>query len=156
MIEMIWAMDENRLIGKGNLLPWHIKKDLDYFKEKTKNKVVLMGDRTYRSLKHYYRGKQLPFKKIYVANNEDHFAYPDAELVQDLERFLATTDEDLIVIGGRTVYAIALPYASRLYITYVLGTYEGDVYFPDFCLSDFKLVKKVMEERLIFAVYERI
>lgn len=156
MIEMIWAMDENRLIGKGNLLPWHIKKDLDYFKRKTRNKVVLMGDRTYRSLKHYYKDKKLPFEKIYVANNEDHTGYPDAETVGDLERFLETTVEDLMVIGGRTVYEVALPYASRLYITYVLGTHEGDVYFPDFRLADFRLVKKVMEERLIFAVYERI
>ncbi len=156
MIEMIWAMDENRLIGKGNLLPWHIKKDLDYFKRKTRNKVVLMGDRTYRSLKHYYKDKKLPFEKIYVANNEDHTGYPDAETVWDLERFLEKADEDLMVIGGRTVYEVALPYAFRLYITYVLGTHEGDVYFPDFRLADFKLVKKEMEERLIFAVYERI
>lgn len=156
MIEMIWAMDENRLIGKGNLLPWHIKKDLEYFKNKTVNKTVLMGDRTYQSLKHYYKSRKLPFGKIYVANNEKHANYADAETINDLKHFFQSTEEDIMVIGGRTVYELALPYASRLYVTYVLDVYEGDVYFPYFRLADFKLITKKLEERLIFAVYERI
>lgn len=156
MIEMIWAMDENRLIGKDNRLPWHIKKDLDYFKRQTKDKTIVMGDRTYWSLKAYYKQRKLPFKKIYVANNEGHMTYADAATVSDLEDFFETTQEDLMVIGGRTVYEIALPYAERLYITFVLDRYDGDVYFPPFRLSDYALVKKEIEERLIFAVYERI
>ena len=61
MISLIWAMDENWLIGKDNVLPWHYPKDLAYFKSKTKNQTVLMGDMTYESLKGYYKEKQ--FKK---------------------------------------------------------------------------------------------
>ncbi|MFA6693170.1 MAG: dihydrofolate reductase, partial [Acholeplasmataceae bacterium] len=49
MIMMIWAMDENHLIGKGNLLPWHYPKDLEYFKKMTSDVSVLMGDMTYQS-----------------------------------------------------------------------------------------------------------
>ncbi|MFP4178014.1 MAG: dihydrofolate reductase, partial [Acholeplasmataceae bacterium] len=109
MIEMIWAMDENRLIGKKNRLPWHIERDLDYFKAMTRDRVVLMGKQTYRSLKNYYRDRALPFKKSYVATSTRGTTYPDATVVRDLERFLETTDEDIMVIGGRSIYATALP-----------------------------------------------
>ncbi len=155
MIEMIWAMDENWLIGKDNVLPWHYPKDLQYFKSKTKDAAVLMGDMTYLSLKSYYKTKPLPFRKIYVANiNESH--YSDAIWVKDLFQFLKETQEDIMVIGGKTIYQLCLPYAKRLHITYVLKTHEGNVYFPRFDLSAFRLIEKTMEEGLIFTVYERI
>ena len=51
MIKLIWAMDEERLIGKDNLIPWHCKEDLLYYKETTKGQTVLMGEATYDSLK---------------------------------------------------------------------------------------------------------
>jgi len=155
MIKMIWAMDENWLIGKDNLLPWHYPKDLAYFKNLTKDEAVLMGDMTYLSLKTYYKTKPLPFRKIYVANIQDA-SYPDATHVKDLFEFLKHVDEDIMVIGGKTIYQLCLPYAERLYITYVLKRYEGNVYFPKFDLSQFKLMNKELTDELIFAVYERI
>jgi len=155
MIKMIWAMDENHLIGKGNLLPWHYPKDLEYFKKMTESIAVLMGDMTYQSLKTYYKSKPLPFKKIYVANLADVF-YEDAIRVSDLFEFLKETKEDLMVIGGKTIYQLALPYADKLYITYVLKAYQGDVYFPNFDLNDFKLVWYQVEDGLIFSEYARV
>lgn len=155
MIALIWAMDENRLIGKDNLLPWHYPKDLEYFKRHTFDQSVLMGDLTYQSLKTYYKKKPLPFKTSYVANIQDA-SYPDAIHVKDLHAFIKSFQEDLFVIGGKTIYHLALPYADRLYITYVLATHEGNVYFPMFDLSPFKLIEKKIEDKLIFAVYERI
>ena len=155
MISMIWAMDENWLIGKDNRLPWHYPLDLAYFKNLTKDAHVLMGDQTYHSLKSYYKTKPLPFKKSYVANIMD-VTYPDATHVKDLLTFLLEIDEDIMVIGGKTIYQLALPYTNRLYITYILKTHEGNVYFPTFDLSFFRLIKKEMNEGLIFAVYERI
>lgn len=154
MISLIWAMDENWLIGKDNALPWHYPKDLQYFKAHTKDHAVLMGDMTYQSLKSYYKTKPLPFAKNYVANLIET-RYPDATLVKDLHGFLSTYQGDLFVIGGKTIYQLALPYAHRLYITFVLNRHEGNVFFPPFDLSSFQLIEKTMEEGLIFAVYER-
>jgi len=154
MISMIWAMDENWLIGKDNLLPWHYKEDLAYFKKNTKDEIVIMGDLTYQSLKTYYVKKPLPFKKVYVANVEQKI-YPDGVLVTDLFKFLKETKEDIMIIGGRTIYQLSLPYADRLYITYVLKSHVGNVYFPKFDLSAFKLINKKTVDGLIFAVYER-
>lgn len=155
MISMIWAMDENWLIGKDNVLPWHYPKDLAYFKSHTVGKTVLMGDMTYQSLKSYYRSKPLPFGKIFVANIMDT-EYKDAIRISDLFDFLKNCKEDVMIIGGKTIYQLALPYVDRLYITYILKTHEGNVYFPKFDLSKFKLIEKKMDNELIFAVYERI
>ncbi len=154
MISMIWAMDENWLIGKDNLLPWHYPKDLAYFKSHTKDYAVLMGDMTYQSLKSYYIKKPLPFKKIYVANINDAI-YPDAVHIKDVHSFFESTEEDIMIIGGKTIYQLSLPYADRLYITYILKSHEGNVYFPKFDLSLFNLNEYQTEDGLIFAVYER-
>lgn len=154
MIKLIWAMDENWLIGKGNRLPWHYPLDLKYYKEQTKHSAVLMGELTYQSLKGYYKNKPLPFKTIYVANLEQK-TYDDATLVSDVHAFFKSCHEDIFVIGGKTIYQLALPYADQLYITYVLSTHQGDVYFPSFDLNQFRCVKKTMSPGLIFSVYER-
>ena len=61
MITLIWAMDENQLIGNGDRLPWHIPEDLEKFREVTRGQTVLMGDATYKSLKRYYKSTPLPF-----------------------------------------------------------------------------------------------
>ena len=154
MIALIWAMDENRLIGKDNRLPWHYKEDLEYFKKMTADHAVLMGDLTYQSLKSYYKKKPLPFKKIYVANHQEH-CYRDAICVSDLNAFLKACHEDLFIIGGRMIYQLALEFASHLYITYVLGRYEGNVYFPVFDMTPFRLKSYQTTDHLIFSVYER-
>ena len=88
MINLIWAMDKNHLIGIGDKIPWHIKEDLLYYKEKTKGQVVLMGDVTYFSLKGYYKTKPLPYGKIYVATLDPNLELDDAIIVRDLDDFL--------------------------------------------------------------------
>lgn len=154
MINLIWAMDENWLVGKDDKLPWRIKEDLLYFQKITKDKIVLMGDLTYESMKGYYKNKKFPFKKIYVANLEDK-TYSDATLVKDVNTFLKDNKEELFVIGGPTIYKLSLPFADRLYITFVLDRYQGNVYFTKFDLNEFKLIDYKTSDKLIFTKYER-
>lgn len=156
MINLVWAMDENRLVGKDNKLPWHIKEDLQHFKNITNNETVLMGRETYLSMKTYYKKKPFPFKKTYVADLDNN-EYPDAETVTDVESFLTNykEDEDLFVIGGPTIYKLALPFADGLFITYVLKAYEGNVYFPDFDIRDYKLKYHKHSENLIYTLYTK-
>lgn len=156
MIAMIWAMDENWLMGDNNLLPWHYPEDLAFFKKITENKTVLMGRKTYESLKHYYRDKPFPYQKNYVLSRNPDLKLPDATVITDLEPFLNELKEDLYVIGGSIVYDLMMPYADRLYITYILKRYQGQTYFKPFDLSQFKCVHQTMLPELIIATYERI
>jgi dihydrofolate reductase len=147
-------MDPTGLIGKNNDLPWDYPEDLQYFKYITLNKTVLMGVTTFESIVQRLN-KPLPNRKSIVASL-DNFSYPGVEVINDLIGFLKKPhNEEIFVIGGKTIYEIAFPYADKLYITHIKKVYDGDTYL-DFDLSDFKLVKSDDNEELTFAVYERI
>ena len=159
MINMIWAMDKNNLIGDGNRIPWHIKEDLIYYKNKTKGQVVLMGDATYFSLKSYYKTKPLPYGKCYIATIDKNLKIEnpleDIEIIYDLDSFLKNFSGDLWVCGGATIYKLALPYANRLYISFIKGDFKGDKYFPTI---DYEKYNKIWENEtnsVIYTVFER-
>ena len=156
MINMIWAMDENNLVGNGDKIPWHIKEDLIYYKSKTKGQVVLMGDTTYYSLKGYYKDKPLPYGKIYVATIDKNLVIDGVIMVYDLVNFLENNQEDnLWVVGGATIYKISLPYANRLYISFIKGTHEGDRYFPKINFDDYKLIWENNSDLVRYTVFEK-
>ena len=160
MISMIWAMDENNLVGKGDRIPWHIKEDLLYYKSKTKGQIVLMGDTTYFSLKGYYKDKPLPYGKIYIATIDKNLNINDDKneiiMVYDLINFLENNKEDLWVVGGATIYKLSLPYADRLYISFVKGKYEGDRYFPQIDFNKYKLVWENNTDLVRYTTYEKV
>ena len=160
MINMIWAMDKNQLVGKGDRIPWHIKEDLLYYKSKTKGKVVLMGDTTYYSLKSYYKEKPLPYAKIYVATIDKSLVINDklndVTMIYDLVEFIKGYKDELWVVGGATIYKLSLPYADNLYISYIKGEYEGDRYFPTIDFSKYELVWQNDTKDVLYTVYERV
>ena len=161
MINLIWAMTKDNLIGKGNLMPWHIKEDLVYYKNKTAGKTVVMGEETYYSLKGYYKTRPLPYGTIYVASLDENLKLPDLKLddaivINDLIGFVASYKDELWVVGGATIYKLTLPYADRLYISFVKGNYEGDKYFPQIDYSNYKLIWNNETDLVHYTLYERV
>jgi len=156
MISIIVAIGINNLIGKGNDLPWHYPEDLNYFKGKTLNKTVLMGEQTFYSI--FSRiNKPLPNRNNVVATLDKNFKYPGVLVINDLISFLKEKrDEEIFIIGGLQIYKLALPYADRLYITHINKEYEGDVFFPEIDYSKYKLLSKEEKGDLAFSIYERI
>ncbi len=156
MINLIVAIGNNNIIGKGNDLPWHYPEDLQYFKKTTLNKTVLMGEKTFYSIVSRI-GKPLPKRKSIVATLDHAFQYESVEVVYDLINYLQNTDEEIFIIGGKQIYELSLPYAKRLYITHINKDYDGDIYFPKINYSEYKLISKQdSSEDLSFCVYERI
>lgn len=156
MISLIWAMDEENAIGKDNVLPWHYKEDLLYFRECIKNHKVLMGMNTYESILSY-RKSLFPNSTYYIATRR-RIRIDGVEIVSDLNSFIKKKfDDELFVIGGASVYKATLPYANKLYVTIVKGTHNGDAFFPEIDYGKFKLISSKMGENpdLEFRVYER-
>lgn len=155
MISLIFAVDPNFLIGKGNDLPWDYKEDLKYFREKTSGKTVLMGLETFKSILSRIH-KPLPNRHSVIASLVP-YEYPGAEVIGDLFAYLKEPrNEEIFVIGGKTIYELSFPYADRLYITHIKKEHDGDVYLKKFDLSDFKVISKEETDDLTFAVYERV
>jgi dihydrofolate reductase len=128
-VSIIVAMDENGLIGARNGLPWRLPNDLKHFKRITLGKPVLMGRKTWESL-----GKPLPERQNLVMSRDTAFRPAGAKIVRTLDGALRLAEadgfEELIVIGGAQVYALALPRADTLHVTRVHGRFEGDTWFP--------------------------
>ncbi len=154
MINLIWAMDEDWLIGKENRMPWHIKEDLLYYKEKTNGKDVFLGYNNYISLKSYYKDRPLPYNKIYVATRKN-IVLDDAIVVSCGEDFIKNYKDELWVIGGSIIYDLSLPYADNLYISFIKGHHEGDTYFPKFDLAKWRLVSKSDTELVSYQVFSK-
>ncbi len=155
-LSIVVAMDENRLIGKDNAIPWHYKRDLKYFKKLTTHHKVVMGRRTFESIVSTL-GAPLPNRENIVLSRTKE-TLKGATIIRDASAYFSQAmdeDEEIFVIGGARIYALALPYVSKLYITHIEGEYEGDTHFPDIDFSMFKKTKEDAEGPLTFTVYER-
>lgn len=142
MISMISAVAENRVIGNKNALPWHLPADFKYFKEATLGKTIVMGLNTFKSIGE----KPLPDRKNIILNNNPNYVPPEGcFLAHSIEELLEITrqDEEIMICGGASVYKQFLPRAERLYLTYVHASPEGDTYFPEVNLAEWKEIKRI-------------
>lgn len=161
IISIIVAIAKNRVIGKGNELPWNLPVDLNYFRTKTKGHPVIMGAKTHLSI-----GRLLPGRNNIVLSDDPNFQPIEGAIIAKSfeEAFEAAEDSDeAFIIGGANVYKQGLNYADRLYITEVQSDVEGDILFPEFDKSQWKEIsrekRKADEENkydLDFVVYEKI
>jgi len=141
MISMISALAENRVIGNKNTIPWHLPADFKYFKEATIGKTIVMGLNTFNSI----GGKPLPGRKHIILNNDTSYVPPaDCVVAHSIEEVLkmATDIPELMICGGASVYKQFLPLSQKLYLTYVHASPEGDTYFPEVNLAEWKEVKR--------------
>lgn len=128
-ISMVAAMANNRVIGKGNQMPWHLPADLKHFKSVTLGKPVIMGRKTYESI-----GKALPGRQNVVISRDVTFQPSDALVVTSPEKALEAAEHqgEVMVIGGGSIYLHFLPLCHRLYLTDIELDTDGDTQFPDF------------------------
>lgn len=123
----IAAMSENRVIGRGNTIPWHLPEDFKWFKQMTTGNVIVMGRKTFESI-----GKPLPHRETIVLSRQG-FAYPGVRVLRDwTEIDLSSETRDVFICGGAQIYAQTLATCSDLYLTRVKRTAEGDAFFPPF------------------------
>ncbi|MCE7898369.1 hypothetical protein DCC61_00645 [Candidatus Microgenomates bacterium] len=145
-ISMIVAVANNLVIGSGNELAWHIRDDLRRFRMMTEGKTIIVGRLTFEQLKNAYesRGKPLPDRKqiILTKNTEYQVGLPKCYVCHSLEEALVKAKEiesdEVFVAGGAAIFAQALPFVSRIYMTKVELEVEGDAFFPKY--SDFSKV----------------
>ena len=125
------AMAENRVIGRGGKLPWHLPGDLRFFKKLTTGGIVVMGRATFESI-----GRPLPDRRNIVLSADPAWTPPEgverAPCLDDLDSLLGPGAGEVFVIGGAKVYAALLPRCEVLVLTHVAGSPDGDTFFPAF------------------------
>ena len=153
MISLIAGVDKNFLIGNNNTLPWgRIPADMKYFKETTTGKTIVMGRKTFASI-----GKALPNRENLILTRDAGFQAENCTVINSTDEVLKinTPDKEIFIIGGAEIYKIFLPYADRLYLTFIDGEFTGDTYFPVTDLAGWKKVKETISDNLNFSVFEK-
>ncbi len=128
------AMDQNRCIGKGNDLPWHISADLQHFKAITQGGVVVMGRKTLESM-----GRALPKRVNWVITRDQNWQFAGTKVAHSIEDALTQAVADvkasekpdtIFIIGGGEIFSQTMPIADRLELTHVELDVQGDAHYP--------------------------
>lgn len=128
-LALIAALDRQHAIGRGNTLPWHLPEDLRRFKRLTLGRPVLMGRKTAESI-----GRALPGRRNLVLTRGDRAPFAEQIAVPSIARAREMVGEQMLfVIGGAEVYALTLPDATHLHLTWVdTEVGDADAWFPPF------------------------
>lgn len=150
---LILARSENGVIGKDGGLPWHIPEDLKHFKRNTIGHAIIMGRKTYESI-----GRPLPKRRNIVVTSNRALAIEGCDVVHSLDEAVAlarTEDDEPRIVGGATLYIAALPIATRIYLTDVLRTVEGDTFFPELG-DEWREVERTEGDGVVFRTMDRV
>ncbi|WP_422135293.1 dihydrofolate reductase [Endozoicomonas sp. ALD040] len=144
-IAMIAAVAKNHAIGINNKMPWYLPGDLRYFKAVTMGKPVIMGRKTFDSLR-----KPLPGRTNIVITRDKDWHHEGVRVVHSLEDAISLAEdvsmingnEEIMVIGGEQIYRQALDRADRLYLTKVFKSFDGDAFFPEIDDSEWDITAR--------------
>ena len=140
MIKIIAALSSNRVIGNDGKIPWFIKGELRRFKEITMGHNVVMGRKTFESIGNVLEGRE----NIIITKNKS-FKVSNATVKHSFEAALKACNpaKDTFVIGGSSIYEIALNCCDYLLLTVIHKNISGDTYFPLYDSSLWKLTKEI-------------
>lgn len=181
----ILAASENNVIGVANDLPWSLPKDMEYFKNTTRDHILIMGRKTFDS----FQGRLLPkrehivitrdpesylkeFKEKYKDSfksekfqtqfNENVFFVTDLDLAFNLSKELhkkRLRPDEVFIIGGGEIYKQSLKDVKKIYLTRIHKIYRGDTLYPELPTDQFKIISERPEQegdvKYTYYIYER-
>lgn len=161
MISCIAAVNNDYGIGKNGNLLFHLKEDMERFKELTTGKTVIMGRKTLDSLP---GGKPLPNRNnIVITHNIDLLKSNPDLYSESAELALGKAilnRKDIFIIGGESIYKQLLRYCDKVYLTEVHVDCDADTYFPslrsEFLLDSKSEVKQENNISYVFKTYIRV
>ena len=137
VVTLMAAVARNGVIGDAQRLPWRLSEDLQFLKQTTRGHAVVMGRKTWDSLPPRFR--PLPDRRNIVVTRDPAWSAAGAEAAGSLDAALALAGDadEVFVLGGAQLYALALPRAQRLLLTEIDQAFDGDTRFPDWNRQDF-------------------
>jgi dihydrofolate reductase len=147
-INIIVAVTNNNVIGKGNDMPWHLPTDLKNFKKITEGSCVVMGRKCWESIPEKFR--PLPNRTNVVITRNEKYEAKGAATLGDIDRVLTNfkengDDDNVFVIGGSQIYKEAFKYADVVYLTQINADIEGDIFLEGFDREEWMPLLKSQE-----------
>jgi dihydrofolate reductase len=156
-VYLVAAVAANGIIGAKGKLPWHIPEELKHFKRLTLGHPVIMGRRTWESLK-----GALPQRENIVVTRTPGYQAPGAAVANSLDAALALCAGEPVafVIGGTQLFEESLPLAAGMVLTEIQRDYQGDTWFPKWDRSQWRESQREAHTapdgtRFDFVLYEK-
>lgn len=146
-MEAILAVDAKNGFGKDGTIPWKSKKDTSFFINKTENKIVVMGRKTYDS----FLGPLKNRLNVILTKNPQYSGDNNVLYTDDVDSLLK---ENVIFIGGKTIYERFIPLCERVWVTRFKKDYHCDIFF-DYDFSDFYANVYEENDELVIIEYVR-
>ncbi|WP_375752433.1 type 3 dihydrofolate reductase [Vibrio sp. HN007] len=129
------SKDSKRVIGEDNQMPWLLPADFVWFKKQTMGKPVVMGRKTYESI-----GRPLPGRLNIVVSRDSDLKIEGVTTVTSIDAAIEVAGDcdELMIIGGGSIYERCLPKADKLYLTFIEADIDGDTQFPEWGDSGWK------------------
>ena len=158
-ISLIAAMAKNRVIGRQGDIPWKIPGEQKLFKKITLGHAVIMGRKTFESLK-----RSLPDRTNIIVTRQKDYVADGCIIVHDLSQALKScpqNEDEAFICGGGQLYQAAFAMADRIYLTVIPRDIAGDTYFPEIPPTEFRVIKSETiavagNEPYDFYIYKRI
>nr|AIA17088.1 Dihydrofolate reductase [uncultured bacterium]AIA17503.1 Dihydrofolate reductase [uncultured bacterium]AIA18166.1 Dihydrofolate reductase [uncultured bacterium] len=143
-ISIIVAASENNVIGRNNDLPWYLPLDLKYFKDTTMGHCVVMGRKNFESIPPKY--SPLVGRTNIVITRQKDYKANGAVVVNSIEDAIEyarrQSETECFITGGGEIFRQSLQYCDRIYLTRIHAVIEGDVYFPELNMNEWKEVSR--------------
>lgn len=152
MVILIAAMTRDRVIGKGNRMPWRIPEEFKHFRKLTTGHTLIWGRKTFES------AGRLPKRNIVIVSRSLPAETEGVDICRTLDEAIQKArsyGKDIFIAGGAEIYRQALPLADKLYLSYVKKDYDGDAYFPEFDESEWEIIKQEDHPDFTFVAYRR-
>ena len=141
IISSVVAMNQERVIGYENQIPWHLSADLKYFKKLTMGHHILMGRKCFQSI-----GNPLPGRTNIIVTRDPYFIVSNCIIVHSIEEGLLRAkrngEKEIFIIGGGEIYNQSMHLWNKLYLTLVDYPCNGDTFFPEIHDDEWKLISK--------------
>ena len=145
IISIIAAVAKNRVIGKDNDLVWKLPRDMKYFMDTTSGHHLIMGRKNYESLPHKFR--PLKNRINIVITRQLGYTARGTVIVNSIRDGLDYAENngesEVFIIGGGEIYTESMDIVTRMYITEVKESFEGDTFFPEFDRNLWKEVSRI-------------
>lgn len=157
-ITLIAALDQDRVIGADGEIPWDILGEQKEFKERTFGHPVIMGRKTFENIVDKL-GKGLPGRLNIVLSRENSYAYDNVVTARNVDGALEAAkdsyEDEVYIAGGESIYREFIGDADKMVLTWIDGKYDGDSYFPEINMEDWKTIEQKITKDYSIIDYER-
>ena len=157
-ITLIAALAEDRVIGRGDEIPWDIDGEQEHFRDKTFGHPVIMGRKTFENIVGKL-GKPLPGRLNIVMSENESYNYNQTVSARNKQAALEAAEDsyedEVFIAGGESIYEQFIDDADRMVLTWIKEVHDGDVYFPDFNMDEWQTQSQTIKNNYSIIDYER-